>query len=133
MSPWMLLISFESSSRLLIFFFKENFTNNHQVLPPITSCIHESVWVDRIGFICLQTYKVWFRCEDETFIVWPHGKETFQIFLKHINKMAYNSLWKLKKIIVFPSWTYLLFKASTDRYLHAHSHHHPLHLLYIMT
>jgi hypothetical protein len=32
----------------------------------------------------------WYRYVDDTFVVWPHGKDELQTFLKHLNSIHQN-------------------------------------------
>jgi hypothetical protein len=46
----------------------------------------------------------WYRYVDDTFVVWPHGKDELQRFLKHLNSI--HSRWKLNNRALYRFWTY---------------------------
>jgi hypothetical protein len=49
----------------------------------------------------------WFRCVDDTFVIWPHGQEILAEFLNHLNGLhnKHSLQWKKKKKATFHSWT----------------------------
>ncbi|XP_039204586.1 uncharacterized protein LOC120310339, partial [Crotalus tigris] len=85
--------------------------------------------------------KLWLRYVDDTFIIWPHGKEKLDNFLTHLNSLhpkiqftmeteANNQLPFLDVLVYKKSngslgHTIYQKKTHTNRYLHALSHHHP--------
>lgn len=85
--------------------------------------------------------KVWFRYVDDTFIVWPHGKQTLSVFLDHLNRQHPDILFtmEIEQECALPFLDVLVTRkpdgrlghsvyrkpTHTDRYLNAASHHHP--------
>ncbi|XP_077778802.1 uncharacterized protein LOC144326219 [Podarcis muralis] len=85
--------------------------------------------------------KLWLRYVDDTFVIWPHGKEKLDSFLTHLNSLhpkiqftmeieANNQLPFLDVLIYKKpdgslGHTIYRKKTHTNRYLHAQSHHHP--------
>ncbi|GLV44627.1 uncharacterized protein CBL_02857 [Carabus blaptoides fortunei] len=85
--------------------------------------------------------KVWLRYVDDTFVVWPHGREKLNEFLEHLDKQhpAINFTMEVEKDNKLPFLDVLVEKKEdkslghtvyskkthTNRYLHAQSHHHP--------
>lgn len=82
----------------------------------------------------------WLRYVDDIFVIWPHGLETLETFLKHLNNIhsnmkftmeteTNNSLSFLDVLITKSqnSFTHTVYRkpTHTNRYLHADSHHHP--------
>jgi hypothetical protein len=59
------------------------------------------------------TYKplCWFRCVDDTFIIWPHGTENLEIFLGHFNELHRN----IQFIIEMERFDHFLFLTLTSR------------------
>lgn len=82
-----------------------------------------------------------FRYVDDTFVVWPHGKETLQEFLQHLNGINSNIQFtmEVEKNGQLPFLDILISKKTdgtlghavyrkkthTDLYLYGTSHHHP--------
>ncbi|KAM3823585.1 uncharacterized protein M6D78_018813 [Vipera latastei] len=85
--------------------------------------------------------KLWLRYVDDTFVIWPHGKEKLDDFLIHLNSLhpkiqftmeteANNQLPFLDVLVYKKSngslgHTIYHKKTHTNRYLNALSHHHP--------
>jgi hypothetical protein len=85
--------------------------------------------------------KCWYRFEDDTFEVWPHGRPALNSFFDNLNIISpqiqftieiqtYNSLPFLDVLVSRQpdgTLTHEVYRKMnhTDRYLHAHSHHHP--------
>ena len=85
--------------------------------------------------------KCWFRYVDDTFVIWPHGREHLNTFLLHLNSLhkaikftmeteENNSLAFLDvKVIRNHDGTlgHSVYRkpTHTNRYLNANSHHHP--------
>jgi len=85
--------------------------------------------------------KLWKRFFNDTFIIWPHGKQKLKDFLQHLNSLS-NSikvtmeieendnlrfldiLIKKKKYGSISHEVYCN-KTHIEHYLHANSHHHP--------
>jgi hypothetical protein len=83
----------------------------------------------------------WYRYVDDTFVVWPHGKEELQEFLKHLNNIHPNIKFTMEveenRCLPFlnvlisrrpdGSLGHTVYRKSThtDLYLHAKSEHHP--------
>ena len=83
----------------------------------------------------------WKRFFDDTFVVWPHPKDTLVPFLNHLNRHSphiqftmeieqNNSLPFLDVLVTCNdngSLSHQVYrkKTHTDRYLNARSHHHP--------
>lgn len=92
--------------------------------------------------------KVWFRYVDDTFIVWPHGRETLDVFLEHLNnqhcdikftmEIENNGSLPFLDVLVkrLPDGRlgHSVYRkpTHTDRYLHANSHHHPAQKLSVV-
>ncbi|XP_046384639.1 uncharacterized protein LOC124154910 [Ischnura elegans] len=84
--------------------------------------------------------KLWLRYVDDTFVIWPHGPEELQSFLKHINSQhpAIQFTMEMEKDRRIPFLDVMVNKridgslgyeihrkpTHTDRYLNAFSHHH---------
>ena len=82
----------------------------------------------------------WKRYMDDTNIIWPHGRESLDMFLTHLNNHSdhikftmetqeNNSLPFLDVLLTKKtdgSLSHQVYhkKTHTDRYLHAESHHH---------
>jgi hypothetical protein len=78
---------------------------------------------------------------DDTFIIWPHGHPSLISFFDHLNSISPNIQFTMEMqkdnslpfldvlISQLPdgSLTHQVYRKNmhTDRYLHAHSHHHP--------
>jgi len=85
--------------------------------------------------------KLWKRFVDDTFIIWPHGKEKIIIFLQHLNNqsnsinftmaMEENGSLPFLNILINRNQdgtiSYQVYRKKThaEHYLHANSHHHP--------
>lgn len=85
--------------------------------------------------------KLWLRYVDDTFIIWPHGEEKLEKFLREINSIHQNIQFTMEKenngklpfldVLVSRNKNGKLGHGiyrkptHTDRYLHATSHHHP--------
>ncbi|KAJ7314096.1 hypothetical protein JRQ81_006031, partial [Phrynocephalus forsythii] len=85
--------------------------------------------------------KLWLRYVDNTFVIWPHGKDKLNNFLTHLNSLhpkiqftmeieANNQLPFLDVLIYKKpdgslGHTIYQKKTHTNRYLNAQSHHHP--------
>ncbi|XP_058045388.1 P2Y purinoceptor 1 isoform X3 [Ahaetulla prasina] len=85
--------------------------------------------------------KLWLRYVDDTFIIWPHGKEKLDNFLTHLNSLhpkiqftmetEVNNQLPFLDVLVYRKpngslgHTIYQKKTHTNRYLHALSHHHP--------
>ncbi|XP_018577017.1 uncharacterized protein LOC108915468 [Anoplophora glabripennis] len=85
--------------------------------------------------------KCWFRCVDDTFIIWPHERNTVADFLDHINGIHPDIQFTMavEKNAALPFLDVLVERkpdgtlghrvyrkpTHTDRYLNAQSHHHP--------
>ena len=83
----------------------------------------------------------WFRYVDDTFVIWPHGKDLLDDFLEHLNSLHPNICFTMEmelnqrlpfldvEIYRKPNGTLghavHRKKTHTNRYLHANSHHHP--------
>ncbi|XP_046382342.1 uncharacterized protein LOC124153288 [Ischnura elegans] len=81
------------------------------------------------------------RYVDDTFVIWPHGKETLKEFADHLNsihpsiqfamEIEMNGELPFLDVLVQRgmngSLRHTAYRKAThtDRYLHAHSHHHP--------
>ncbi|XP_053989899.1 uncharacterized protein LOC128882340, partial [Hylaeus volcanicus] len=82
----------------------------------------------------------WFRYVDDTFVIWPHGREHLDTFFKYIDEFHTNIKFtmEIEKDGILPFLDVKIEKANgrlehtvyrkpthTDRYLNAASHHHP--------
>ena len=83
----------------------------------------------------------WFRCTDDTFIIWPHGKQKLGEFLNHLNGIHKNIQFAMEieggghlpfldtDIYRNPdgSLGHKVYRkpTSTNQYLHQNSHHQP--------
>jgi len=82
----------------------------------------------------------WFRYVDDTFVIWPHGQETWQNFwTTSVDSTTRYSLQGEKKKAIFHSWTLTSTEilvgslghkvyqkpTHTNLYLHQNLHHHP--------
>jgi hypothetical protein len=83
----------------------------------------------------------WFRYVDDTFVIWPHGKEKLEDFLIHLNGLHNKIQFKMEKEEAghLPfldtdiyrktdgSLGHKVYRKSThtNLYLHQNSHHHP--------
>jgi hypothetical protein len=91
---------------------------------------------------CAKKPTLWLRYVDDTFVIWPHGKEELQKFLQHLNSLHQaiqftieiennnqlpflDVLVKKKKDGTFGHSVYRK-PTHTDRYLDNASHHHPI-------
>lgn len=88
--------------------------------------------------------KLWLRYVDDTFVIWPHGKELLDAFLAHLNSQHRDIKFTMevesKKQIPFLDiliqkkeggrigHTVYRKPTHTNRYLQATSHHHPAQL-----
>uniref|UniRef100_A0A6P7FX31 Uncharacterized protein LOC114331948 n=1 Tax=Diabrotica virgifera virgifera TaxID=50390 RepID=A0A6P7FX31_DIAVI len=86
----------------------------------------------------------WLRYVDDTFVIWPHGKDTLDLFLSHLNgihpsiqfTMEVESEESLPFLDVLiqkqppHSFSYSVYRkpTHTNRYLNTQSHHHPAQL-----
>lgn len=86
----------------------------------------------------------WVRYVDDTFVVWPHGAEELTNFLNHLNgvheriqftmetedanQLPFLDVLVKKKRNGQLGYTVYRKATHTNRYLHAHSHHHPSQL-----
>ncbi|XP_018564785.1 uncharacterized protein LOC108906108 [Anoplophora glabripennis] len=84
--------------------------------------------------------KCWYRCVDDTFIIWPHGRNTAADFLVYISGIHpyIQFTMEVEKNAVLPFLDVLIERTQggtlghrvyrkpthTDRYLNAESHHH---------
>ena len=84
---------------------------------------------------------VWLRYVDDTFVIWPHGRDTLDLFLEHLNsrdpsiqftmEVEENGMLPFLDVHVIRkpdgSLTFKVFrkKTHTDRYLNNRSHHAP--------
>ncbi|XP_046400855.1 uncharacterized protein LOC124167106 [Ischnura elegans] len=93
----------------------------------------------------LTSYKkkptLWIRYVDGTFVIWPHGEQELENFLRHLNNQhdSIKFTMEVEKDGCLPFLDVLVTKklngklghgvyrkaTHTDRYLHASSHHHP--------
>ncbi|KAK5638773.1 hypothetical protein RI129_013068 [Pyrocoelia pectoralis] len=84
--------------------------------------------------------KCWYRYVDDTFVIWQHGLDNLNDFLQHLNNIHPNIKFTMEiekqnqlpflDILVTKienEFSYTLFRKQThtNRYLNAHSHHHP--------
>ena len=86
--------------------------------------------------------KCWYRYVDDTFVIWPHGRENLYTFLKHINSLHNSIKFTMEVEDKNKTIAFLDIKiirnhdgnlghrvhrktTHTDRYLNANSHHHP--------
>ena len=85
--------------------------------------------------------RCWKRFVDDTFVVWPHPKDTLVSFLNHLNshsphiqftmEIEQNNALPFLDVLVTHndngslSHQVYMKKTHTDRYLNARSHHHP--------
>jgi hypothetical protein len=83
----------------------------------------------------------WYRYVDDTFVVWPHGRDELQRFLKHLNSIHQNIAFtmEVEQQGTLPFLDVLVKRGPngslghsvyrkpmhTDLYLHAKSEHHP--------
>ncbi|KAK5639002.1 hypothetical protein RI129_011494 [Pyrocoelia pectoralis] len=87
--------------------------------------------------------KCWYRYVDDTFVIWQHGLDNLNDFLQHLNNIHPNITFTMEiekqnqlpflDILVTKTekeFSYTLFRkpTHTNRYLNAHSHHHPSQL-----
>jgi hypothetical protein len=84
--------------------------------------------------------KLWKRYVDDTFVVWPHGRESLDQFLNHLNSLHSSIKFTMEieennqipflDVLVTRDKNQLRHtvyrkKTHSDRYLNAQSHHHP--------
>ena len=85
--------------------------------------------------------KCWLRYVDDTFVVWPHGRDTLEEFVAHLNSIHGNIkfIMEVEKDGKLPFLDVLVMRKQdgtlghtvyrkpthTNRYLSAFSHHHP--------
>jgi Reverse transcriptase (RNA-dependent DNA polymerase) len=110
-------------------------------LSPVAANLYLEEWEEeRIRTARLKP-KCWLRYVDDTFVIWPHGRNTLEEFLDHLNAghpsisltMELEEEKKLPFLDVLVSrepggrlgHSVYRKKTHTDRYLHAESHHHP--------
>ena len=93
--------------------------------------------------------KIWLRYIDDTFIIWTHGRQKLEDFLKYLNTLNNHIKFtmEIEKSEKLPFLDVLVKKnddgslghavyrkpTSTNRYLNANSHHHPAQLNAVMT
>ena len=86
----------------------------------------------------------WMRYVDDTFIIWPHGKDKLDSFLNHLNSQHQQIKFTMEiekdqalpfldvQIQKLPTqgFTHTIYRkpTHTNRYLNASSHHHPAQL-----
>lgn len=92
--------------------------------------------------------KLWKRFVDDTYVIWPHGKENLNKFLEHLNSQS-NSIKFMMEVEengCLPFLDILIKrnqdgtishqvyrkKTHTEHYLHANSHHHPAQKLGVL-
>ena len=84
--------------------------------------------------------RVWIRYVDDTFVIWPHGKDALSNFLMHLNRqhssIKFTKEEETEDRLPFldvmvercgkkVSTTVYRKPTHTDRYIHYTSHHHP--------
>ncbi|XP_046393594.1 uncharacterized protein LOC124161325 [Ischnura elegans] len=90
---------------------------------------------------CEKKPKLWLRYVDDTFVIWPHGVQELQVFLRHLNSQHHGIQFTMdmEKEQSLNFLDVLVTKKDngglghavyrklthTDRYLNAASHHHP--------
>ncbi|XP_046394995.1 uncharacterized protein LOC124162486 [Ischnura elegans] len=90
---------------------------------------------------CEKKPKLWLRYVDDTFVIWPHGVQELQVFLRHLNSQLHGIQFTMdmEKEQSLNFLDVLVTKKDngglghavyrklthTDRYLNAASHHHP--------
>ena len=83
----------------------------------------------------------WYRYVDDTFVIWPHGRERLMEFLDHLNSLHNNIEFtiEIEKDGHLPFLDIDIYRrmdsslghkvyrkpTHTNLYLHQHSHHHP--------
>jgi hypothetical protein len=83
----------------------------------------------------------WYRCVDDTFVIWPHGQEKLKDFLNHLNGINNNIQFtmQVEEEGHLPFLDIDMYKkrdsslghkvyrkpTHTNLYLHQTSHHHP--------
>jgi len=84
---------------------------------------------------------MWKRYVDDTYVVWPHGRESLTGFFDHLNSQLESIKFTMEleenrsipflDILISKnnngslSHQVYLKKTNTDQYMHANSHHHP--------
>jgi hypothetical protein len=91
----------------------------------------------------------WFRCVDDTFVIWPHGQEKLTEFLNHLNglhnkiqfttekeeegHLPFLDIEIYRKTDGFLGHKLYRKPTHTNLYLHQNSHHHPANKQSVLT
>lgn len=110
--------------------------------PVVASIFMEAFEQQVLGSFHLQP-KCWFRYVDDTFVIWPHGRDSLGEFLSFLNSQHQDIRFTMEiesdghlpflDVLVtrYPDGklghTVYRKPTHTDRYLNALSHHHPAH------
>lgn len=107
-----------------------------------------NLFMENFEDIALETAELkpvcFYRYVNDTFVIWPHGKDKLQVFLKHLNSLHNNIRFtmEIEEDAKLPFLDVLVERRSdgslghsvyrkpthTDLYLHASSCHHPAQL-----
>lgn len=110
-------------------------------ISPIIAKIFMEHFEKEVLHTMAQKPKVWFRYVDDTFVIWPHGKQALTDFLNFLNNRHPNIRFtmEIKNDRCLPFLDVLVIRnedgslghrvyrkpTHTDRYLHTTFHHHP--------
>ena len=108
--------------------------------PVIANLFLEDLETRALGTYHLKP-SLWLRYVDDTFVIWPHGRQSLDLFLDHLNslhpkieftmeveennRLAFLDVLVIKKEDGTLAHTVHRKATHTNRYLHASSHHHP--------